>query len=274
MKYQGLKIISLMLGLMMTTPIGLASSGGDNHHLMSSPHDLRNKASLQRGGALFMNYCAGCHSLKHVRYNQLGEYLGIAPWSGLDAEDYEEQKQQFQDMIQNNLNFVSDKVIDPIVNSMSRSDSAAWFGNPPPDLTLVTRVRGADWVYSYLKSFYKDDSRPWGVNNLIFPDVGMPHALVNLQGLATPVYETKLVKNEDGTTREDRVITHLELTEVGELDDKAYDTAITDLVNFLSFVAEPVKLKRENVGFYVLLFFTILIVLTYLLKREFWKDVR
>ena len=142
-------------------------------------------------------------------------------------------------------------------------------GAAPPDLTLVARVRGVDWLYTYLRTFYLDDSRPFGVNNLTFPNVGMPHVLWDLQGWQKPVFKT--VTDSEG--HEHQVLESLELAEPGSLDEAAYDRTVRDLVNFLAYMAEPVKLERQQLGIKVLLYLLVFLVIAYLLKKEYWKDV-
>ncbi|MAZ44584.1 MAG: cytochrome c1 [Legionellales bacterium] len=224
---------------------------------------LCDDASLQRGAGVFMNYCAGCHSLQYMRYKGLGEGIGIR-----DARTGE----ALEDLIQQQLNFVTDKVHDAVVSAIPAKDAESWFGVAPPDLTLVARVRGTDWLYTYLKSFYKDTSRPWGVNNLVFPDVGMPHVLVALQGVQEPVMKTVSTEASDGAHTHE-VIDHLELVEPGLLTPEEYDVLVTDLVNFLEFTGEPIKLERQRLGVWVMLFLVIFMLFTWLLKREYWKDV-
>jgi ubiquinol-cytochrome c reductase cytochrome c1 subunit len=270
MRMRIFKNICLLAGILSATA---SFASGDMVHLEKVHNDLRDSASLQRGAAFFVNQCSGCHTLQHVRYNQLSSYLGMKAHPGEDAESAKKIKSDYEDMIQRNLNFVSGKVTDTMINAMRAQDAGAWFGKEPPDLTLVTRVRGKDWLYTYLKSFYLDSSRPWGVNNLAFPDVGMPHVLAGLQGLQTPLYETEVVQDENGGQSEKKIIVGLQLSQPGTMAPEEFDKAMTDLVNFLQYVAEPVKLERERLGVWVLFFLVIFIVFSYLLKREFWKDV-
>lgn len=227
-----------------------------NYPLQTVQNNLRDKASLQRGAQLYMNYCVGCHSLQFTRYSQLGEYLKIQ----------DEEGNVLEKLIQKSLNFVTEKTTDNIVTSMPKQNAQQWFGVAPPDLSLVSRSRGKNWVYNYLKAFYVDESRPWGVNNAVFPDVGMPHVLLPLQGKQ----QAKFQKVHD---QEKPIIQSLVLSEPGELDKKGYDKAITDLVNFLEYIGEPVKEKRTRIGVFVLLFLIVLTVFLYALKREYWKEV-
>jgi len=237
--------------LMFLVLPGLVSAAGGGAHLDKANVDLTNKQSLQRGAKMFVNYCLSCHSAAYQRYNRMGRDIGLTEQQVID-----------------NLMFASDKIGEQMTIAMSPENGASWFGAPPPDLTLVTRSRGSDWLYTYLRTFYLDDSRPFGVNNLVFPSVGMPHVLWGLQGWQKPVYKTV---EHDG--HEKQVIDQLELVEPGTLSADEYDRAMRDLVTFMTYMGEPVKLQRESLGIKVLLFLTLLLVITYLLKKEYWKDV-
>ncbi len=258
-----MKVIKACLGVIAAfTFIGsvFASQGV---HLDKVNNDLCDKGSLQRGAGLYVNYCAGCHSLQFVRYKDMAKDIGIVDKKGNVIEK----------LVVDNLNFISDKPNDPILVATPKDLSAKWFGVAPPDLSLVSRSRGKDWLYTYLKSFYEDPKRPWGVNNLVFPDVGMPHILLTLQGSQVPVYKTVTVKDDQGKSVEKQVISHLELKSPGALSAKDYDKAMVDLVNFLDYVGEPHKLERKRLGVWVLLFLVVFTLFAYLLKREYWKDV-
>ncbi|MGO4999809.1 cytochrome c1 [Oceanisphaera sp. W20_SRM_FM3] len=219
--------------------------------LDQADYDLRDKASLQSGAKLFMNYCAGCHSTQYQRYNRVAEDLDIP-----------------EDVMQANLNFTGVPVGELMKNAIPEKDAAAWFGAPPPDLTLVARVRGADWLYTYLRSFYKDDSRPFGVNNLVFPSVGMPHVLEPLQGSTSLKMQEHTVDGKQVT-----VPVGLEVAGNGELSTEEYDQAVLDIVNFLVYSADPVKLERHRMGYWVLGFLVIFFIFGYMLKKEYWRDV-
>lgn len=235
-----LNILKIMIALPLFLSATLVFANSEGIALKTAPNNLKDSASLQRGAQLYINYCQGCHSLQYTRYSQLQDYLGIKLKDEQDRFGTPESIALGNKLIKENFNFVSDKVSDPILSSMPKKEAEKWFGVAPPDLSLVTRVRGSDWVYTYLKSFYKDDSRPWGVNNHVFPNVGMPHVLWPLETELTP---------------------------------KQYDQSVTDLVNFLEYIGEPIKLKRQHMGVFVLLFLSILTIFLYLLKREYWKDV-
>lgn len=228
-----------------------AMAAGPAVHLDKAPIDLTDKASLQNGARLFQNYCLGCHQMQYQRYSRTFSDLDIPEDVGVA-----------------NLMFTGEKVGDHITNNMSAKDGEKWFGATPPDLTNVARVRGPDWLYTYLRSFYADPSRPFGVNNDVFPLVGMPHVLQELQGMPYKAYETRLV---DGESKE--VYVGLSTDGSGELNAEEYDRAVADLVNYLEYVGEPTKLEARALGTKVMVFLLIFFVLAYLLKKEYWKDV-
>ena len=209
--------------------------------------------SLRRGASLFANYCFNCHSATLMRYNRIGRDLGFD-----DAQ------------LEGVLIFTGAKVGDLMQNAMHPDDAKRWFGVVPPDLSVVSRSRGVDWIYTYLRSFYKDPSRPWGVNNAVFKDVAMPHVLWELQGLQEAQYETKT--NEEGMKH--KVISGLKLVQPGKMSSEQYDNAIRDIVNFLNYMGEPTKQARLKLGKWVLLYLLILLVLVWLVKKEYWKDVK
>ncbi|MEI4961883.1 cytochrome c1 [Aeromonas caviae] len=230
---------------------GLVLAAGSGFPLDKAEYDLSDKASLQRGAATFMNYCAGCHSTQYQRYNRVAADIGIP-----------------DDLMKENLVFTGAKIGDLMKSAMSEKDAAKWFGAPPPDLTLVARVRGADWIYTYLRSFYVDETRPFGVNNAVFPSVGMPHVLEPLQGTPRAEFETHTL---DGV--EIQQVVSIKSDGNGEMNNEEYDQTVLDLVNFLVYSAEPVQQERERMGFWVLGFIAIFFIFTVLLKKEFWRDV-
>jgi ubiquinol-cytochrome c reductase cytochrome c1 subunit len=233
----------LLILLLCFTPLVMAESS--KIELQKAPIDISDSASLQRGAKLFMNECSGCHSLKYTRYDSLAKGIQIT----------DEEGKVLEKIVKDNLMFVGDSISSPINSAMASKDAESWFGVAPPDLSLEARYRGVDWLYTYLRSFYVDPKRPWGVNNLVYPDVAMPHVLLNLQG--------EQVLTDNG----------LKLVNKGSLTPEQYDLAVADLVNFLSFVSEPVQLERRKIGVWVLVFLGIFLVFSYLLKREYWKDV-
>ncbi len=229
----------------------LAMAAGPTIPLDKAPIDLRDKASLQNGAKLFQNYCLGCHQMQYQRYSRTFKDLGIPEDLGME-----------------HLMFTGEKVGDHITNAMPADYAENSFGVLPPDLTNVARVRGADWLYTYLRTFYVDDSRPFGVNNKVFPLVGMPHVLQELQGVPYQAYETRLV---DGQPKE--IYVGIRTDGSGELSPEEYDRAVADLVNYMVYTGEPTKLEARSLGIKVMLFLLIFFVLAYLLKKEYWKDV-
>ena len=219
--------------------------------LLTSGADIKNTESLQRGARNFMNYCSGCHSLKYLRYNRLAADLKV-PESELAG----------------NLMFTSDKAFDTI-NSAMPKDSESWFGKEPPDLSLIARARGVDYLYSYMKGFYADKTRPWGVNNLYLPSAAMPHVLQELQGSQKPVFKNE--PDDHGSAR--MVLVGVAAMTPGALKPEEYDQFVRDIVNFLDYAGEPVKEKRQSMGVFVTLFLLVFFVFAYLLKKEYWKDV-
>lgn len=238
------------LFLIALFPFFVAASG--NVNLDSPNNDLSNKASLQRGAKFFMNYCFGCHETQYQRYERVAQDLDIP-----------------KDLMMENLVFDPNaKIGNLITNAITPEDAAAFFGIPAPDLTMVSRVRGTDWIYTYLRSFYADDARPFGVNNQVFPNVGMPHVLEALQGTPTKRYETILV---DGEYIDEFI--GIESQGNGELSFDEYDSVVRDVVNFLAYSGEPMKLERERLGYWVIGFLVIFLILTLFLKKEYWRDV-
>ena len=227
--------------------------------------DLSDKAALQDGARTFVNYCMGCHSAKFQRYERVADDLGIP-----------------HELMMEKLVFTGAKIGDHMNIGMQANDAKAWFGAAPPDLTLVARVRGDDWLYSYLRSFYADPTRPLGSNNKVFPNVGMPNVLVGLQG--NQVIGCKQVQTEvDGKRQFDPLtgspLTHEACDQLtiepnsGTLSPEQFDEKVKNLVTFLAYSANPVKLESQRIGTYVLLFLAFFFVFAYLLKREYWKDM-
>lgn len=219
--------------------------------LLPSGTDIDNTESLQRGARNFMNYCSGCHSIKYLRFNRMATDLKI-PESELAG----------------NLMFTSDKAFDTI-NSAMPKDSEGWFGKQPPDLSLIARARGVDYLYSYMKGFYVDKTRPWGVNNLYLPSAAMPDVLAHLHGLQKPVFKNE--PDDHGSAR--MVLVGVDAMTPGALKPEEYDQFVRDIANFLDYAGEPVKGKRQSMGIFVTLFLLVFFVFAYLLKKEYWKDV-
>lgn len=246
-----INIISMLLAsvfLICAAPSAFASD------LVREPVsiDLKDKDRLQRGAKLFMNYCSGCHSLKYMRYNRMAEELGLTTFDG----------QLDEDLLKNNLIFTTASVYDPIRIAMLPEDAKQWFGMVPPDLSLSARDRGTEWIYNYLRSFYSDNSRPFGTNNLLVPDVAMPNVLEPLIG------KIILINNK---------VTHapeLVLIEHGEMYQAEFDSAIKDLVTFLEYVGEPAKMVRYQMGIFVILFLCLFFIITYRLKTIYWRRIK
>ncbi len=237
---------TFLVALLIASPFAAQASEGE-----SFPHagnDIRNRASLQRGAKNFMNYCSGCHSAKFVRYNRVAKDLGIG-----DAE------------LKANLMFTSDKPADTIKSAMTPDDARKWFGNAPPDLSLIARSRGTDHIYAYLKSYYVDPSRPTGMNNTVLPGTAMPHVLAGLQGVQKAVFTTAA-----GSAP---VFEKFEVLQAGTLSPEKYDEFVRDTVNFLEYIGEPVQVVRRDLGVWVTLFLLVFTAFAYLLYKEYWRDV-
>ncbi|WP_150046191.1 MULTISPECIES: cytochrome c1 [Methylomonas] len=237
------KILFILLFLL---PIAVHASGG-GVELESADIDLSDSASLERGAKYYVTYCLGCHSAKHIRYKRIALDLH------LDEGE-----------ILKNVAPLGAGIYDQMHSAMNGHDAEKWFGTTPPDLSLIARSRGADWLYSYLKGFYSEPGKPTGVNNTVFKDVAMPNVFWQLQGTQAAVVEK--VDGQD-------VVTALKLEEPGQLSPQEFDKLVNDLVNFLVYVGEPVQLERQAMGKFVLFFLLMFIALAYLLKKEYWKDV-
>jgi ubiquinol-cytochrome c reductase cytochrome b subunit len=225
--------------------------------------DLSNKESLQRGAKYFVNYCMGCHSAKYSRYERVADDLDIP-----------------HDVMEQNLIFGDQRIGQLMEIAMKPQQSKVWFGVVPPDLTLVARARSPEWIYTYLRNFYQDETRPWGVNNRVFPNVGMPHVLIGPQGLLECGAGPKLnhhggaLRNDVGEVELDEHCGSLKEGKIkGSMTAEEFDQAVYDLVNFLEYLAEPIAVKRQSIGYYVLGFLVILFIFVYFLNREFWRDI-
>ncbi len=247
-------VLALVVSLMPV--FAFASTGGAQ--LDHVQIDATNTSSLQRGAKVFMNYCLGCHSADYQRYNRMAVDIGLA-----------------EDEVSENLIFTTDEVGERtkigslIFNNMTPAYGKQVFGAKPPNLALTARSRGTDWLYTYLRTFYLDPSRPVGINNVVFEGVGMPHVLWELQGWKKPVYE--MHKDESG--HESEVLTGYEQVTEGSLSETEYDKTIADLVNFMAYIADPIKIERQRIGILVLLFLFVLLGVAYAVKKEYWKDV-
>ena len=223
-------------------------ASGNGVQLLDANIDLSKKTSLQRGAANFFNYCSGCHSLQYMRYNRIAEDLDLD-----------------ESLVKSNFMFVGDKIGNTVKVSMKSEDAESWFGVQPPDLSVISRVRGADWLFSFLNGFYTQPDRPTGVNNLYFSQTSMPHVLWELEGykrLITPSEESR-----DGSAAFETVIQ-------GKLSEDEYREFTRDIVSFLVYVGEPARLVRYKLGFWVIAFLFILFIFAYLNKRAIWEDIK
>ncbi len=236
-------IIAFVMAVVPT--LGMAAGGGV--HLDDANIDLGDQASLQRGAKLFVNYCLSCHSAQYQRYNRMAADLGMS-----------------EEEVKANLMFTTDKIGNTMTVAMKPEDAAAWFGTLPPDLSVIARSRGVDWLYTYFRSFYVDESRPFGVNNIVFPDVGMPHVLWEQQGK-----QRALFKEVDGA----QVFDKFEQISPGKMSTEEFDGAMRDLTAFLSYIGEPIQMERKALGVKVIIFLLFFFVVAVLLKKEYWKDV-
>jgi len=246
-----MKKLTLILCFAVLLPLSsvtVAAAGGAG--VEHSGANIGDTASLQRGAKWYVNYCMGCHSIKYMRYNRLAEDLEIS-----------------EDMLMQNMVFSNAKFADTMDISMDPDQSKAWFGKTPPDLSLVGRSRGADWLYSYMKGFYQDENGEW--NNTLLPNAAMPHVLWTLQGIQTPVYRQET--DSSGFTHD--VIDHFELTRQGTQSPEEYEETARDIAAFLDYVGEPAQLKRKGIGVWVILFLVLFTFVAYLLKAEYWRDV-
>lgn len=249
----------LLAGLTcLSMPVSVFAAGA-GLALESANNDVSDVASLQRGARNFVNYCMGCHTTKYVRYSKLQEDLKLA-----------------EDQVIDNLMFAAKKTDELMTIAMPGEDAAKWFGQAPPDLTLVSRSRGTDWIYTFLKTFYVDDRAKTGVNNLVLPNASMPHVLWELQGLQVATFASTLNKQGDvvnnfGNPAE---FQKFELVETGSMSPEEYDQFVIDLVNFLDWAGTPEQLERQSLGIWVILFLLVLLAFSYLLKVEIWKDVK
>jgi ubiquinol-cytochrome c reductase cytochrome c1 subunit len=227
--------------LTITAPVFAAGGGALEHANVN----IRDTAAVQRGARLFVNYCLSCHNASFMRYNRLAEDLG------LDEE-----------VVMENLVFSDAKIGETMDVAMRPEDAEKWLGKAPPNLSLMSRSRGADWLYTYLLTFYQDETGGW--NNKVLPNASMPHVMWQLQGIQKPVYAS-----HDGQD----VVDHLVLAKPGLQSPEEYEDSVRDLVTFMEYLGEPAKVKRKNVGIWVLLFLALFAFIAYLLKAEYWRDV-
>jgi ubiquinol-cytochrome c reductase cytochrome c1 subunit len=245
--------VLVLVAAALAFPATALAAGGETH-LESAGNDIHNEASLQRGARNFVNYCMGCHSARYVRYSRLGEDLGLS-----------------EQQVIENLMFTGERIHDTMRTSMRPEDAARWFGTPPPDLTLIARSRGTDYIYSFLKSFYLDPSRPNGVNNMVLPGTAMPHVLWEREGLKEAVYDGESDAQHNAVHKRFK---EFRVVRPGSDTPKEFDEFVRDTVNFLDYIGEPMQLERRSIGLRVLAFLLVFFLFAYFLKKEYWKDVK
>ncbi len=240
----------LALAVLMPAAAFASSAGFPLQH---ADTDVSSLASLQRGARNFVNYCLGCHSAKYMRYSQIAEDLALT-----------------EDDLRANLMFTGTRIYDTMESAMPADKARQWFGNAPPDLSLIARSRGVDYVYTFLRSFYEDPSRPTGANNALLPQTAMPNVLAGLQGAQRPRFEKKADKEGHETEH----LVALDPGTPGEMPAATFDSFVRDTVAFLEYVSEPAKAQRKSLGVWVVLFLLMFTAFSWFLYKEYWKDVK
>ncbi|MES2538100.1 MAG: cytochrome c1 [Pseudomonadota bacterium] len=254
-----MKLLKKLIAALTLLP-ALALAAGGEYPLDSAPDKTKELSSLQNGARLFVNYCLNCHAASAMRYNRLKD-IGLT-----------------EEQIKNNLLFTSDKVGDLMTISMAPKDAKDWFGAVPPDLSVIARAKasgagsGPDWIYTYLRTYYKDDTRSTGWNNLVYPNVGMPHALWELQGVRTARFVDE--KDPHDKTKTVHKLAGFDQVKPGKLSALEYDNAVADLVSYLNWMSEPVQNKRKQLGVWVLLFLGLFSFIAWRLNASYWKEVK
>ena len=243
MKNKTIAVMFSLAALVASMAPAFAAGGGNLQH---ANVNIRDTAAAQRGARLFVNYCMSCHSAGYSRYQRLSADLELD-----------------EDVVMNNLVFADAKIGETMDIAMRPDDAEKWLGKVPPDLSLISRSRGADWLYTYLLTFYQDETGGW--NNLTLPNASMPHVMWQMQGIQKPVYAT----DEQGHEGVDHLVLHTP----GLQSPEEYETSVRDLVTFLEYLGEPAQVKRKNTGVWVLLFLAFFTMIAYLLKVEYWRDV-
>jgi ubiquinol-cytochrome c reductase cytochrome c1 subunit len=247
-----LRLNILPIAAFATFAFGGAFAAGPQVAMEPADLERNNTASLQRGARNFMNYCSGCHGAQYVRYNTIGA----------DLELSEEQ-------LIENLMFNAEKTFETIRSAMSPDDAQRWFGVVPPDMSLIARAKGVDYIYNFLKGFYVEEASPTGVNNLYLAGTSMPHVLGSLQGFREAVFSDH--SSEDGTVT--HTFERFEQVTPGSMLADEYDEFVRDTVNFLAYIAEPIRSERRKLGTWVLIYLTVFLVIARMLKKQIWKDV-
>jgi ubiquinol-cytochrome c reductase cytochrome c1 subunit len=251
------KMLSRLVAIVALVVAAEAIAAGGGAALEPADIDPGNKASLQRGARNFMNYCSGCHSAQYVRFNTIGKYLELS-----------------EEQLVDNLMFNAEKSFETIRASMQPGDAARWYGKAPPDLSLMARAKGADYVYSFLKSFYLQSESPTGVDNTVLAGTSMPHVLWELQGYQKAVYSEHTETLADGSAVTTHSFDHFQQVTTGALDAEGYDDFVRDTVNFLAYIAEPIRAERRKLGVWVLMYLIVFLVIAAMLKKQIWKDVK
>jgi cytochrome c1 len=255
------RVLTFILALL---PAISFAAGGPSVPLYDIEADHTNKESLQRGAKVYVNYCMGCHSLQYMRYERVADDLGIP-----------------HELMQQHLNFAGQEVPGQASKKIGSLMTIAadeklqkqWFGVNPPDLSLITRLKGGpDWLYTYMLGFYKDDSRPFGVNNKVFKDVGMPHVMLDAQGMQE-CEKVEVTVEDHGDTKTKEVLGECKITKEGTMTAEEYEIAVYDLTNFLDYVAEPYKEDRKRIGLWALLFSLLFTIVAVFLNQEYWRDI-
>jgi len=246
-------LLSIVLGFS-----SLVMAAGGNVHLDKAPGDLTDTESLKRGAQAFADNCLSCHAADYMRYNRIGRDLG---WTDLEVTE--------KLINTRGADGEKTKAGELMKVAMNNDYASVAFGTKIPGLTVIARAKGADWLYTYLRTFYLDDSRPTGMNNLAFADVGMPHVLWEKQGLQKAIFKTE--KGEDGNDK--HIFEKMEIVQAGTMSVEEYDAYVGDLVNFMVYMGEPMQLERKSLGIKVLIFLFIFAIVAYMLKKEYWKDV-
>jgi ubiquinol-cytochrome c reductase cytochrome c1 subunit len=241
-----------LLAAVLAVPASSFAAGGEVH-VEQAGNDIHNQASLQRGARNFVNYCLGCHTAKYVRYNRMAADIGLSEQQMID-----------------HLMFTGDSPHQTMTNAMNPADARRWFGVAPPDLSLVARSKGPDYVYTFLRSFYADPTRASGTNNLALPGTAMPHVLWQLQGMQDAVWEG----HTDAQGNVQKHFKEFKLSSPGTMSPDEFDTFVRDTVNFLEYIGEPVQARRQSLGYVVIAFLVFFTLLAYALKKEYWKDVK
>ena len=246
------KMVSRLVAIVVLVASAQAGAATGSVHLEPAEIDPGNISSLQRGARNFMNYCSGCHSAQYVRFNTIGKYLELS-----------------EEQLVDNLMFNAEKTFETIQASMPAEDAARWYGTAPPDMSLMARAKGADYIFNFLKGFYLDADSPTGVDNSVLAGTSMPHVLWQLQGYQRAVIEEHTV---DGVAS--HKIVGFEHVTTGSLDAEDYDDFVRDTVNFLAYISEPIRSERRKLGVWVLMYLIVFWVIAVMLKKQIWKDVK